>query len=658
MFNNEMKYIILRMKLRMLFKKRRAVSPIIATILLISVSLAAGTAISVILSNIEDSTPTVQTDSALGVVGSSSLNEFELTTDVTELSGDILLIQQDIFDYVSLTIELTYTGSNAFIYVIDFDILVYGIKLDDISPWKIDSAQGATYTTVNGEYGGYKHDNGVSVQYVLMVEDPLNARARVPDQTTFSYEVKIGEEPGIISDKVLKERESKVIFNYITYNVSIFHWGSTFQTQEAAKQLEDTLSTINGTNNMFFIYSRAVDAFDISDPAVISSINVTAISEKYEMVLVDKWVVPTGAGGVIKQIHESGTSLIFYGTLIDFSSGNNKDPQDAIDNIDYTVTENITGLIPMVYDQGGNIRGTRNSYGFVSALDGVLTGLGGQTFEEVPSQINQLFQRSIGDTEGFDVAALTTSPQGFDVLGNATYEFYNTRRISDFSPSTLLWENNGPLLIRKNKVTNVSGDVYAFTWKTHEEFNDRGATKTDEYHLANIRENMILSLVSELERQTFEYAELTFDELKLTVRNGNTRFKIEVTATVTNADINGATLEVTIDLPDELSLNTGIFATPRYAMYINGSQVVSNEFFGIDLDTNDNTFFIDVGEVYTENIPENTQIRIVIDGLAGWLRLNNADTNFYDWFITMDYQSGVFALPGTEFVTRNVAITT
>ncbi|MCE7736750.1 MAG: hypothetical protein GPJ54_17845 [Candidatus Heimdallarchaeota archaeon] len=642
----------------MLFKQGRAVSPVIATILLISVSLAAGTAISVILSNIEDSTPTVQTDSALGVVGSSSVSDSEITTEVTKLSGDILFIQQEIFDYVKLTIELTYTGSNAFIYVIDFDILVYGIKLDDISPWRITSAPGAELTSVDGGYGGYKHANGDSVNYVIEVADPDNARARVPDQTTFSYEVKIGKEPGIISDKVLKERESKVIFNFISYNVSIFHWGSTFQAQEAAKQLEDTLTTINGTNNLFFIYSRAIDAYDISDPAVISSMNVTAINEKYEMVLVDKWVVPTGAGTVITQIHEAGTSLVFYGTLIDFSSGNNKDPQDAIDNIDYVVTENITGLVPMVYDQGGNVRGTQNSYRFFSALDGVLTGLGGQTFEEVPSQINQLFQRTIGDTEGFDAAALTPSPEGFDVLGNATYEFYDTRREADFGPATLIWDNNGPLLIRKNKVTNVSGEVYSFTWKTHENFNDNGATKTDEYHLANIRENMILSLVSELERQTFEYAELTIDALALTVRGGNTRFKIEVTATVTNADINGATLEVTIDLPDALSLNTGIFSTPRYAMYVNGSQVVSNEFFGIDLDTNDNTFFIDVGQVYTNNIPENTQVRIVIDGLAGWLRLNNADTNFYDWFVNMDYQSGVFALPGNDFYTLNTAIST
>jgi FlaG/FlaF family flagellin (archaellin) len=660
MFNNEITYILIRMKLRKVFSKRRAVSPVIATILLISVSLAAGAAVSVILSNIDESSPTVETESALGISGSSSSSNINIETQVTELSGDIILMAQNIFDYVSLTIEVTYTGSEAFIYVIDFDILVYGNKLDDISQWSIGSADGATLTTVNGQYGGWRHANGDTINYVLVLEDPDNIRARVPDKTTFSYEVKYGLEPGIISDKVLKERESKIIFEYVAYNITLFHWGSSFISTSAASQLEQTLSFINGTNNMFFLYSRSADAYDISNQAVVDALNITAINEQYEIVLVDKWAVPNAFQGgssinILTQIHEAGTSLVFYGTLLEFTQLNNPDYNTVINSIDMTATENITGLVPDPYNQVGNARGSQNSYRFFTALDGALTGLATQTFDEVPSQLNQLLGRSVGDLIGFDAAELTDTPQGFDVLGNATYNIYSERRESQQGPGNLLYTNNGPLFIRKNGVINVTGEVYAFTWKTTDNFRDTGAIKIDEYHLANARENMILSLVSELERQSFEYAELTIDDMTLNV-NTNTRFQIEVTATVTNADVNGGTLQLTVDMPDELNIDNFPLWAPRYDMFVNGSQVVSNGYFGLTLDYVTNTYFVDVEQDYTGNIPENSVILIRIEALFTWIRLDNADTNYYDWFITMDYESGVFALPGSDFYTINTAI--
>ncbi|MHA2100219.1 MAG: archaellin/type IV pilin N-terminal domain-containing protein [Candidatus Kariarchaeaceae archaeon] len=648
------------MKLRKFFSKRRAVSPIIATILLISVSLAAGVAVSVILSNVDESSPTVETESALGISGSSSLNTVNIVTDVTELSGDILLMQQNVFDYVSLTIELTYTGSEAFIYVIDFDVLVYGNKLDDISQWTIDSADGAVLTSVNGAYGGWKHAQGDTINYVLVVEDPNNPQARVPDKTTFSYEVKYGHEAGIISNKVLKERESKIIFEYVAYNISLFHWGSSFIATSAASQLEQTLSFINGTNNMFFLYTRSADAYDISNQAVVDLLNITAINEQYEMVLVDKWVVPNAFQGgsptnIITQLHEMGTSLVFYGTLLEFTSLNNPNYNEVMNSIDLTATKNITGLVPNPYDQAGNARGSQNSYRFFASLDGSLTGLATQTFTEVPSQLNQLLGRSIGDIIGFDAAELTDTPEGFDVLGNATYNIYSERRESQQGPANELFTNNGPLYIRKNKVINVTGEVYAFTWKTTDNFRDTGAIKIDEYHLTNARENMILSLVSELERQSFEYAELVIDDMTLNV-NQNTRFQIEVTATVTNADVNGGTLELTVDMPDQLQINNFPLWAPRYDMFVNGSQVVSNGYFGLTLDYVTNTYFVDVEQDYTGNIPENSVILIRIEALFTWIRLDVADTNYYDWFITMDFESGVFALPGSDFYTINTAI--
>ncbi len=656
MFNNQIIIIILGMILRSYLKKGRAVSPVIATILLITVSLAAGAAVATILNNIEDRTPTIDTDAALGVTGSTSVETFSIDTEVTKLSGDIELQILNITDYTKLTITLSYTGENAYIYVIDFDILVYGIKLDDFSAWTITEAIGASYTSYNGQYAGYKQEKDTSVQYTLEVDDRLNDRARVPDQTTFSYEVKIGEEPGIISKTILKERESKIIFNYIAYNISLFHWGSSFGVNDAASQLEDALVLINGTNNLFFIYTRGNDAYDISNPTVVDNMNVTAINEKYQIVLVDKWAVPASGASVISNVHTNGTSLVFYGTILDFdSSGRNANT--VLSKIDLATTKNVTGLIPNLYNVGTNVRSTDNGYQFVSGIDGVLTGLSGNSFTEVPSQINQLFQRTIGDTVGFDAANFTDiGISQFDVFGNSSYKFYDQRR--DPAPEDLIWKHNGPLFIRKNGITNVTGDVYTFTWKTRENFPDTGALKNDEYHLATVIKNMILSLVSELERQTFTYAEMTIDSLDLNVRNGNTRFEIEVTMSVQNADVNGATLELTVDLPDQLDLNTGIFSTPRYAMYINGSPVVTNEFFGIDLDTSDNTFFIDVGEVYTETILENSVILIVIDGLAGWLRLDSADTTQYDWFVHIDFQSGVIALSGSDDYTDFFAVST
>ncbi|OLS25115.1 MAG: hypothetical protein HeimC2_19870 [Candidatus Heimdallarchaeota archaeon LC_2] len=656
MFNSKITSIILGMNLRSYLKQGRAVSPVIATILLITVSLAAGTTVATLLSNIEDRTPTIDTDAALGVTGSTSVDTFSIETEITKLSGDIELQILNIDDYTKLTISLSYAGENAFIYVIDFDILVYGIKLDDFSSWTITDAIGATYTTVNGQYGGYEQAKDTTVQYVLEVEDRFNDRARLPSQTTFSYEVKIGENPGVISKTILKERESKVIFSYIAYNITIFHWGSSFAVNSAARQIEDSLALINGTNNLFFIYTRANDAYDISNPTVVSNMNATAISEYYQVVMVDKWAVPASGASVITDIHSSGTSLVFYGTIIDFDpSGRNANT--VLSRIDLPATKNITGLIPNLYNVGTNVRSTDNGYQFVSSIDGTLTGLSGSSFTEVPSQINQLFQRTIGDTVGFDAALFTdVGIEQFDVFGNSSYTFYDVRR--NPSPADIIWEHNGPLFIRKNGITNVTGDVYSFTWKTHENFPDTGALKTDEYHLATVIKNMILSLVSELERQSFTYAEMSLDSLNLNVRNGNRRFEIEVTMSVQNADVNGATLELTVDLPDELNIDTGIFSTPRYAMYINGNRVVNNEFFGIDLITPDNVFFIDVGEVYTETILENSVILIVIDGLSGWLSLENSNTNFYDWLIHIDFQSGVIALPSSDELVVNTAIST
>ena len=625
-------------------KSRRGVSPVVAIMLLIAIGIAGGAGVSVILSNVTDDPSTFESK----IVISESESSKDLDVSISSLSTDFSLILSNVTDYTSIAIMVqNNVGSD--IYVIDFDILVYGEKLDDYSPWTITDASGATYTSSEGKYAGYKQNTDTMAIYNVDIEDVNNTLARLPNDTTFTYQVKYGTEPGVISKFRYEQQESKVIFEVIFFNVSIFHWGSTFAASSAAGQYEQSLTSLNGTNKMFFRYSRANDAFDVSDSNVVSNLNITQLNRFYDLVIVDKWVVPQGAGDVIEQLHGNGTNLIFYGGLVEFDQ-NLQNVNTIYGMIDLPRTLNITGLVPDFYF-GGGVKGSVNGYRFYSGSDSALAGHSGESFDEIPSNKANKVQ---GDLKAVDAADLGVITEAFDVLGNATYKLYKKDLPNQIVPANLLWENNGPLLIRKNRVINESGLVYSFVWKHNEIIKDNKATKTNPTHLASIRKAMILSTLGESVRELYTYAELSIDAITLDVQNAmNKKFDIQISATVLNADINGGTLYVTLDLPDLYDWKTTV---GKFNVYIDGNLVINKKDYAIN---SDGRIYLDIGGNYTQNLIKGSTIIIVLREKFGdgkWMDLNTADTTAYDWKVEASFESGTFALPGYANYIQSVAV--
>lgn len=625
-------------------KSRRGVSPVVAIVLLIAIGIAGGAGVSVILSNVTDDPLTVESK----IIASQSESSNDLDVSISSLSTDFSLILSNVTDYTSIAI-MVQNNAGSDVYIIDFDILVYGEKLDDYSPWTITDASGATYTSSEGNYAGYKQNSDTSAIYTVEVEDVNNTLARLPNDTTFTYQVKYGDEPGVISKFSYEQRESKVIFEVIFFNVAIFHWGSTFAVSSAAGQYEQTLTSLNGTNKMFFRYSRGDDAFDVSDSSVVSSLNITQMSLFYDLVLVDKWVVPQGAGDVIEQLHVKGTDLIFYGGLVEFDQ-NLQNVNTIYGMIDLPRTLNITGLVPDFYF-GGGVKGSVNGYRFYSGSDSVLAGHNGESFDEIP---NNNANKVKGDLKAVDAADLGVITGAFDILGNATYKLYKKDLPNQIVPANLLWENNGPLLIRKNKVINESGLVYSFVWKHNEIIKDNKATKTNPAHLASIRKAMILSTLGESVRELYTYAELSIDAITLDVQNPmNTKFDVQITATVLNADINGGTLYVTLYLPDLYDWKTTI---GNFNAYVDGNLVINKKNYVINPD---GRVYLDIGGNYTQTLVKGSTIIIVLQEKFGdgkWMDLNTADTTAYDWMVDASFESGTFALPGYANYIQSVAV--
>ncbi|MHA2504484.1 MAG: hypothetical protein ACXAE3_16650, partial [Candidatus Kariarchaeaceae archaeon] len=274
------------MLLQMVFRKhRKAVSPVVSTLLMIGLSIAAATVVVGVLNNIENRANIVDTDDiGLGSIGTQ--NAVEPTINVTSIQRDAILELNGTDDYVEIKVDVTNVDSNP-LYVFDIDVIVYGQKLDEISQWQITDAEDAFAVVSGGQFGGFRQSSGQTIRYTASLNDISNTQARIPANASFVYEVIFGNEPNLVSGSVAKEKLSEVIFSPIWFRVAIFHYGSSFATNDAATQYEGTMNSLNGTNRIFFNYSRSADAYDYrNNPGSIVGLTV---AQEYDVVIVDTW---------------------------------------------------------------------------------------------------------------------------------------------------------------------------------------------------------------------------------------------------------------------------------------------------------------------------------------------------------------------------------
>ena len=604
--------------MNLVFQSRRAVSPVIAAILLIVLTIAGTTVLIAVMSNIEESSPEFDTTNAS--IGSDTTEIPDLSMDIVKLSKLTSLLVEGFEEYVNITISVTYNGPTPFLYVMDFDIIVNGIKLDEISSWSIVEVTGATYTTQLGEYSGYQQVSGSTAVYLVSLINPENPYARIPNETNFIYEVKVGTEQGEISHIFQKEKLSEIIFNNVFYRVAIFHngLGANWPVDSAASQYEDTLRTYNGTNKLYFNYSRIRDAYDYTNPTLF---NVTELILNYDIIVIDIWAVPLSISNVILQLHQAGKSLIFYGSL----SNLGQDTPTINSFIDYPLTENITGLIPVLYN-GRGPRLTDNYYSFNATQSLVLVGLSGVSFNEVED-------RDRGDTSGFDIADLTTNPNAtITTYGEAHYYFERSGQI--------LLNHTGPLLV-KNERSLSHGRVYSFVWKHDQSLGSRSSSIVDAAQLDILRKNMISSIIQEEDRTISQSsATLSFDLRLLNTQSrwGSYNFDAEITITVLDGDVQDRTLSVTLDMPDQFTFSD---YTPRGNIYVYLDNILVLNNLTVSINSLDNTLQIPIGSNYRGDILMNSVIRILIIGdTRRTLTFDNFDrNNFYDWIVSATYDS-------------------
>jgi hypothetical protein len=239
--------------LSLLLRQRRAISPVIASLLIITLAIVGGAGISVVLNNIEDNTPNVQSSDNLDNFGSSALTQstdLDVSISLEKLAHNAeILASEGKKYYTSIAVKLSYSGPSSApssLYVIDFDFYVYGVKLDETASWQIRSASGASGPyDQGGNFEGYKQLKGTTATYIVAMNDAdLNIiEARIPADASFTYQAKVGTSAAKITHFIINEELSKLVLNPVYYNVSIFHYGqSVLDTTSALNYIDSTIN--------------------------------------------------------------------------------------------------------------------------------------------------------------------------------------------------------------------------------------------------------------------------------------------------------------------------------------------------------------------------------------------------------------------------------
>ncbi|MHA2250821.1 MAG: hypothetical protein ACXAD7_10675 [Candidatus Kariarchaeaceae archaeon] len=587
---------------RYLHNRRRAISPAIATLLLITIAVAGSAAIATIVSNLDSESQGVDTASVS--FGSTSGSSFQGSLTLHSLTVNPILFQQGIDDYVRLIVKLDYTGEYDQIYVYDLDIYVYGEKLDDFSQWSIvkaaDADTGSILNQVQDEDGsflGYVQEKETSALYTIDISDMNNRLGRLSRHVSFVYSLKVGNTPGIVSHLFINEELSKTVFNAIWYRVGIFHHNQDpLDTSTAFSGWENTLSDINGTNKAYFNYSRSRDSFDTSGD--LSSINATAMGEEYDIVISANWAIVPEVSNIFNSIHSSNTSMLFYGSIIH---------NNVYQNLNTTASEVISGLTPtpsLVSIPGGLGRlfyVSSNSYSFNSSTDLLMLTLSGQ------SGITD-------DIEARDAATRFSSE--ISSYGEMTYD------VDPRWGGGSTFDHTGPLLTVKEKnATASTGISITFT----------GNHLTIQSEHANaIRRNMMFRALESTERLSETYGEYYFTQLDVS------RFWRWVTFDIAGSVIGGDVLDNTLIITLMMDGNFDWNSFAGSADINIGSTLYQNVPFTIDSSGVNDTIVFDLGALHSGNIADGTGVSITFTQRLR--RNNNAIPDSYEWRVDAEYQ--------------------
>lgn len=581
---------------------RKGLSPVVSTILLIALVVVAVSATVAIFNDV-DSAPDPDIQTGIGANSTIALSE-DITVEISifKLSYNLYIFSETGKKYyTSITIQVEYIGIDGIhpseIYVKDFDIFVYGQKLDEISPWEITGTTGAEIVTnSDNQFVGYKHTMNTIATYVVEVQDTDNIGALVYEETSFSYKAKVGTVPDRVTHTFLNEELSKVVFSKVVYNVSIIHNNQDYQdpTSGVAYWM-DAIDFHNGSNSMYFLMDTASDMYDVT-AGDLTGLNMTWFTSYYQIVIFAEWGIHDAASAFAETVHESGVTLLMGGTVTDISG-----------NLNNTASEYISGVTPNVYGQ--RQRNSANWVQFNDTSDLLVLGLSG--VREDPYI----------DDYGYDAANLVPD-SGAIQLG-----------ISHIELSFLWWTrftHEGPMLVDKSmNVTTGTGRVITFI------LNHATSTNSE-----TIFRNMLFASVNDEERIIMSTADIQFDEWTFTVNNYR-EFNIYLSVTVTDADIMADTLKYTLIMDKDLSWRD---LSGTAAVVVDGTPLSMP--YTIVEGTDFDYLELEIGLAYGADIIEGSVITILLPD-AGWMRLRGwgllfagaAWVNQFEW-LSLDESYG------------------
>ncbi len=595
-------------KVRSLVKSTRAISPAIATILLIALSVVAAVSVSVVLQSIDMNNQGYDTSGALIGANSSvtAANDVSVSISINKLAYNLQIFAEENKKYYTrIEVNVNYTGSPLnpdYIYVMDFDIYVYGLKLDDISPWKISTANGADpQFDSNGNFVGYQQAKNTTATYKIELEDISKKDARIFEANSFVYEVKFGLTPGIITNTVSKEELSKVVFNTVMYNVSIVHYGQDkTDPNSALAYWIDAINYQNGSNKLYFRFNEASDIYD-SSAGDLNGLNMTWFTTYYQLVIFAEWAVVKEESTFAKIVHEAGIPLLFGGTITFFD----RSGAGALQVINSTAQEEITGLTPASYT-GRRERSSSNYYSFNTSSSPLVLGISGAT--EDPYL----------DEYGFDAVDLAPNSKA-DTYGTAHIELYDRR-------GRLKYNHTGPMLTKVDaNITTGEGMVITYVIQ-----------HTLATYSQTVFRNIIFSAFKDDDRIRLTKASLSIDSWVKNVSSRNDAFNIQIQLSVINGDIKNNTLTYTLNMDRDIRWR----GTSYTASVIIGTTVISIP-YTIDRGTEFDQIYLDIGSHYNGNIVEGTVIKISLPD-SGNMRLRRSDSNLdsgYAWINKFEWLS-------------------
>lgn len=575
-------------------KYRHAVSPIVAMMLIIVMTVAGAGAVALIYNNF------VNTDSTFDTTDATTLSAYTQSDINATLEISKLARMPDASYFSSIDLTVDFNGPEPYIYIFDIDLVVDGIKLDTYAEWSIvDWGDAERTTNQYNQFTGYKQAQGTSVTYKVNLTDSSVIFARLGVKSGFDYEVVVGTEQGIVS-AVLKDIQlSTNVFNDVTYKVALLNYKQTLTdpTSVIAK-LQTILVDLNGTNKIYFLFNNATDIYDTNN-----GLNGTYIGETYDIVINAEWAINIDVATEYQKIYELATPMVFLGAL-DALYNDNK--------IANSTTYDITGTwyTPDTNSYSDKRYSLISNYTISSAMDPILASIRGisGTFA---STLNSL--HSIG--------WVNSSRSDIIRYGIINYDLYYQQK----PKKPLILENQymgGLLALRRQNLTANHREVITLPYEDD---------IMDDSFRNIIWRNIILTVVLEPERVSPQASvHSNSDTITDWSKVGRKYyFSFVLNFTVVEGDIKDGSLLLDYQIPTVYKIKDGSSYTTTIRV---GNQAPITTTITVD---RQNHFTLNISSLVTGNIVQNTQISIKFFDII----LNKKPSkNCQEWIATFSFE--------------------